>query len=298
MSATLVMARRVVRPAALVAAPVLALAAAWWATRAPAPQAAAGAHDHASMARGADSARAVSLTVDQARRIGVTFAPVTASALAREIRTVGQVAFDETRVQTIAPKIDGWVERLYVDFTGRAVTRGEPLMAVYSPMLVTAQEELLLARRLAGEVADGSADARAGAADLLASARRRLAYWDIPAAEVARIERTGQVQRTLTLRASATGVVIEKSVTVGQRIMAGEALFRVADPSTVWIEGDVYEQDLRAIRIGQTATAELDAFPGERWTGRIAYVYPTLSPETRTRTRGCASSRACTRRSA
>ena len=279
-------ARRALRLAALVAVPVAALAAAWWATREPAAPAAATAaaagHDHAAMARAAGDAGPVSLSADQARRIGVTFATVTASPLARQVRTVGQVTFDETRVRTIAPKVDGWVERLYVDYTGRPVRRGEALMAVYSPMLVTAQEELLLARRLAGEVAGGAADARAGADDLLASARRRLAYWDVPADEIARVERTGRVQRTLTLRATAEGVVIEKNVTAGQRIMAGEALYRVADLATVWIDGDVYEQDLRAVRAGQAAVAEFDAYPGERWTGRIAYVYPTLAPETRT----------------
>ena len=103
-----------------------------------APQAAAGGHDHASMAATGDSARAVMLTADQARLIGVTFVPAEASDVPREIRTVGQVNFDETRVTTISPKVDGWVERLYVDFTGRPVARGEPLFAVYSPMLVTA----------------------------------------------------------------------------------------------------------------------------------------------------------------
>lgn len=273
--------RRLLRGAAIAAIPLAAVAAAWWMTREPAQVAAAG-HQHGGAAPSAESARPVSLTTDQARRIGVTFAAVTSGVLPHEIRTAGQVTFDETRVRTISPKIDGWVERLYVDFTGRAVRRGEPLMAVYSPMLVTAQEELLLARRLVGEVAGGEADARDGAADMLASARRRLAYWDVPAEDVARIERTGQVQRTLTLRATASGVVVEKNVTAGQRVMAGDALFRVADLSTVWVEGNVYEQDLRAIRVGQEATAELDAFPGERWTGRISYVYPTLAPETRT----------------
>jgi Cu(I)/Ag(I) efflux system membrane fusion protein len=192
------------------------------------------------------------------------------------------VTFDETRVQTITTKVDGWVERLYVDYTGRPVRRGEPLMTIYSPALVTAQEELLLARRLARDVADGDADARAGASELVAAARRRLAYWDVPEEEIARVESTGQVQRTLTLRASAGGVVVTKGVTAGQRVAAGEPLFRVADLSMVWVEGDVYEQDLRAVREGQAAFAEFDAYPGARWTGRIAYVYPTLSPETRT----------------
>ena len=276
--------RRVARAVALAALPVVALAVAWWATRSPnaAPEA-SGGHDHASMAAATgDSARPVTLTADQARRIGVTFAPVTASDVPRAIRTVGQVTFDETRVTTVSPKVDGWVERLFVDYTGRPVRRGEPLLALYSPMLVTAQEELLLAHRLARDVAAGTADARAGADELVASARRRLAWWDVPADEIARVERTGQVQRAITLRAPESGVVVEKAVTQGQRIMAGDALYRVADLATVWVEGDVYEQDLRAVRQGQAATAELDAYPGERWTGRIAYVYPTLSPETRT----------------
>jgi Cu(I)/Ag(I) efflux system membrane fusion protein len=267
---------------ALVAVPVAALVVAWWLTRTSTVPTATGGHDHTTMAAPVGAASPVSLTGDQARRIGVTFAPVTASVLPREIRTVGQVTVDETRVQTIAPKIDGWVEQLYVNFTGRVIQRGEPLMRVYSPMLVTAQEELLLAQRLVGDVAGGAPDAQAGAADLVASARRRLAYWDIQADEIAAIERSGQVQRTLTLRSSATGVVVEKNVTTGQRIMAGEALFRVADLTTVWVEADVYEQDLRAIRTGQIAVAEFDAYPGERWTGRIAYVYPTLDTETRT----------------
>ena len=274
--------QRFFRGVALAALPLTALAVAWWATRDAATPAAAGGHDHASMATPTDSARPVALTAEQARRIGVTFAPVEASDVPRQIRTVGQVAFDETRLTTIAPKVDGWVERLHVDYTGRPVRRGEPLFAIYSPMLVTAQEELLLAHRLARDVAAGSADARSGADDLVTSARRRLAYWDVPASEIARVERTGEVQRALTLYAPTSGVVVEKNVTQGQRVMAGEALYRVADLSTVWVEGDVYEQDLRAVREGQPATADFDAYPGERWTGRIAYVYPTLSPETRT----------------
>lgn len=276
-------ARRALRIGTLITVPATALVVAWWMTRTPAVPPAAAGHDHAN-APAAPSAPTgpVTLTDDQARRIGVTFAPVAATVLSREVRTVGQVTVDETRVRTIAPKIDGWVEELYVDFTGRAIRRGEPLMRVYSPMLVTAQEELLLARRLARDVAGSASDAQAGTDDLITSARRRLAYWDIPADEIAAIERSGEVQRTLTLRSSASGVVVEKNVTTGQRIMAGEVLFRVADLSTVWVEADVYEQDLRAIRTGQVAVAEFDAYPGEQWTGRIAYVYPTLSTETRT----------------
>ena len=275
-------ARRALRWAAIIGAPLLAIGLAWFATRDGDVEPADTAHGHAGMAMGGDTARSVSLAAVEQRRIGVTFAPVTLGPLGREVRTVGQVAVDETRLHTITTKVDGWVERLHVDFTGQYVQRGAPLLALYSPMVVTAQEELLLAQRLRGETAGGSAEARDGAADLVASARRRLAWWDVPADEVARIERTGQVQRTVTLRAPATGFVLEKNVTAGQRIMAGEPLYRVADLSTVWVEGEVYEQDLRTVAAGRSVTAEFDALPGERRTGRVAYVYPTLSPETRT----------------
>lgn len=266
----------------IAAVPLVALVAAVLLTRDSAPAATSGGHDHSTMAQPSGAARPVSLTADQARRIGVTFAAVEATPARREIRTVGQVTFDETRVTTISPKVDGWVERLHVDFTGRPVRRGEPLFALYSPMLVAAQEELLLAHQLTRDVSTGSADTRAGAAELITSARRRLAYWDVPAEEIARIERTGQVQRTVTLRAATSGMVIEKNVTEGQRVMAGDRLYKVADLATVWVEGEVYEQDLAGVREGQTVGVELTAWPGQRRQGRIAYVYPTLSPETRT----------------
>ena len=274
--------RRPLRIAAIVAAPLLAVGVAWLATRDRGGHATAAGRDTMATTAGGDTARAVTVGRTDARRIGLTFAPVTLGPLGREVRTVGQVAVDETRVRTISLKVDGWVERLDVNYTGQAITAGQPLLSLYSPMLVTAEEELLLARRLTSEVAGGPAEARAGSEDLAASARRRLAWWDVPAEEIARVERTGQPQRTLTLRAPVGGVVLEKSVTAGQRVMAGEVLYRVADLSSVWVEGDVYEQDLRAIHVGQVATAELEALPGERFTGRVAYVYPTLSPETRT----------------
>ena len=239
------------------------------------------AHDHGAAAAARD-AGPVTLTPDAERRIGVTYTVATSGTLAPDIRTVGQVTFDETRVKAISPKVDGWVERLHVDFTGQPVRVGDPLLALYSPMLVAAQEELILAKRLASEVSAGTSDAIQGAQELLASARRRLTYWDVPPSEIERIERTGEVQRTITLRAAASGVVVEKLVLSGQRIMAGDALYRVADLSVVWVEGEVFEQDLAAVRIGLPAVAEFEAYPGEQWSGRIAYLYPTLNPETRT----------------
>jgi len=273
--------RRAWRRALYVVLPLAAVATVYFATRDPDEGAADGAagHNHGAAP---DSARAVMLSSEEAQRIGVTYAVAAVTPLTREIRTVGQVTFDETRVRTIAPKIDGWVERLHVDFTGQLVTAGTPLLVLYSPMLVTAQEELLLAKKLSADVAEGSDDARRSAQELLTSARRRLAYWDIPASDIARIERTGEVERALPLYAPIGGFVVEKNVLQGQRIMAGEALYKIADLSTVWVEGEVFEQDLSSVRLGVRAVAELEALAGERFLGRITYVYPTLDPETRT----------------
>jgi Cu(I)/Ag(I) efflux system membrane fusion protein len=198
-----------------------------------------------------------------------------------QIRTVGQVTYDETRLSTLNPKIEGWIEKLYVDFTGAAVRKGQPLLAVYSPMLVSAQEELILARRLLDQ-AGGNTVAADNARELLDGARRRLAYWDISADEIARIEQTGTPQKTLTLRAPASGVVIEKNVVSGARIMPGMDIYRIADLSTVWIEGEVFEKDLAQIGIGRMAQVTLESYPGRRFQARVAYVYPTITESSRT----------------
>ncbi|HEX4936212.1 MAG TPA: efflux RND transporter periplasmic adaptor subunit [Gemmatimonadaceae bacterium] len=264
---------------------VAAVAGTYYATRGTQAPPAASGHDHAAMAGGAGAgatASPVSLTDDQARRIGVTYAVATMGPLAREVRTVGQITFDETRLQAFAPKVDGWVERLFVNSTGQPVAAGQPLLALYSPMLVQAQEELLLARQLSQEMTAASADARGGSTSLLESARRRLAFLDIPDREIAEIERSGQVRRTLTLYSPASGYVLEKNLVPGQRIMAGEALYRIADLRTVWVEGEVFEQDLADVRVGQMVHADLPALPGEHRMGTIAFIYPTVSPDTRT----------------
>ncbi len=240
-------------------------------------------HDHAAMTSGPrDSLREVRLGSSDARRIGVTFAEATRAPLGQAVRAVAEVTWDETRAATIALKVDGWVERLYVNFTGQPVRRGDPLLDLYSPMLVTAQEELLLARRLAGDVAAGTSDAGRDAAELVESSRRRLRYWDVPADAIERLERSGQPSRTITLRAPVGGVVVEKLVTQGQRIMAGDPVLRIVDLSRIWVEGEVFERDLAALRTGQSATVEFQALPGETRTGRISYVYPILDATTRT----------------
>jgi Cu(I)/Ag(I) efflux system membrane fusion protein len=241
-------------------------------------------HNHAAMT-GGDELNPVRLTSEAARLIGVTFAEVQFRPVRRTVQTVGRIVYDETRLATVNPKIDGWVERLYVDFTGAPVREGQALMDVYSPKLVSAQEELILARRLADDTA-GREGGRASqtAQELLQSSRRRLLYWDIPADEIQRIEETGEVRKALTLRSPASGVVVEKGVVEGDRIMPGMTVYRIADLSTVWVETDVFEKDLSLVRVGQDAHVTLEAYPDRGFHGRVTYVYPTVSMESRTGT--------------
>jgi Cu(I)/Ag(I) efflux system membrane fusion protein len=236
----------------------------------------------ASDSTGVAGRQTVMLSPAAAHRIGVTYAPVALGPVVRQVRTVGQVSYDEQKVTTIAPKLDGWVDSLFVNYTGQTVRRGEPLLTIYSPMAVAAEEELVLARQLRERVAQGTGDARSGADDLLAGARRRLAYWDIAASDIAQIESTGVVRKTLTLRSPATGVVVQKSVVAGQRIMAGQALYQIVDLRTVWVQGEVFERDLPAVRLGQRVDATFEALPGAVRTGRITFIDPEINPDTRT----------------
>ncbi|HEU5303359.1 MAG TPA: efflux RND transporter periplasmic adaptor subunit, partial [Gemmatimonadales bacterium] len=273
-------ATRRLRRAAFGLALAAAAGVAFWATRDKAPQEGAG-HAHGAAAT-AGEAMPVTLGPREQARIGITFAPVLRAPLDRTVRTVAQVSYDETRVKTVAPLIDGWVDRLFVNFTGQSVRPGDPLFSIYSPMVVTAQQELLLARRLVHDLSAGTPEAARSANDLLESARRRLQYWGVPQQEVQRLETTGEVRRTITLRSPYAGVVVDKPVLAGQRIMAGEVAYKIADLSRVWLEGEVFERDLSAVRLGRPVTAEFTALPGVVREGRMTYVYPTVNPDTRT----------------
>lgn len=217
----------------------------------------------------------VHLSAVQARAIGVTFTVVERAPLARTVRTVGQVVPAEPGLAEITAKVDGFVAELYVDATGVTVRRGQPLLTVYSPMLVAAQEELLAAKRL-----DSAAHSDDTAA-LLQASRRRLVYWDISAEQIERLERTGEVTKTLTLKAPVDGVVLEKMVVAGQSVMSGMKLYRIADLRTVWIEGAVFEQDLAFMRVGALVRAELAAYPGRPVNGRVSFVWPTVDEQSR-----------------
>jgi Cu(I)/Ag(I) efflux system membrane fusion protein len=252
----------------------------------PAPDTMAGmpgmSGEAADTATTAGERQSVHLTAAQARAIGLTYTVVTRGPLVRTVRTVGQVVPAEPNLADITPKIDGFVDRLFVDATGVSVRRGQPLLAIYSPMLVSAQQELLTALHLAQSVDSTAPEAQRNAQDLVAAARRRLAYWDISAEQIDQLERTGEVTKNLTLVAPFDGVVMEKMVVAGQGVMPGMKLYRLANLSTVWVEGDVFEQDLALIRVGASVHVELAAYPGRTFTGRVSFVWPMVEEQSRT----------------
>ena len=224
----------------------------------------------------------IHLTADEVATFGITFGTADVRPLSRTVRTVGIVGFDETRMAFVAPKFGGWVDRLHVDFTGQPVRRGQPLLEVYSPELVAAQEELLLAARMAEDVGESQVENVAeGARDLYASARRRLAYWDISEQQIDQLLETREVRKTLTLYAPVSGVVMEKDVFAGQAFQPGKNLYMIADLSEVWVSAEVFEADAGLVREGMPAEVEVAALPGSTFSGTIEYVYPTLEGRTR-----------------
>jgi Cu(I)/Ag(I) efflux system membrane fusion protein len=267
----------------------LVLAACGGGAKNASPMAGMTAEEHAKMQAGGTAAdtgaigqrEPVHLTADQARALGVTYLTVRRDTMSRDIRTVGQIVAPESTLTSITPKIEGFVEHLDVNYTGQLVHRGEPLLTLYSPMLVAAEQELLTAKRLAAQTDSSGGDAARYADEMLQAARRRLAYWDITPEQIAQIERTGDVTKTLALVAPFDGIVLTKDVVEGQRVMPGMQLYRLADLRTVWIEGDVFEQDLAFVRLGSRAHFELAAYPGERLAGRVSFVYPTVDPASR-----------------
>jgi len=225
----------------------------------------------------------VQISPEKQQLIGVKFGTVEMRLLEKIIRTVGRVDYDEKRIVTVSPKIGGWIEDLYVDFTGRFVSKGEPLLTIYSPELVSTQEEYLIALRAKKDLAKSPFPEVAGSGNSLAeSAKRRLKLWDISDDQIKALEESGQVKKTLTLHSPFSGFVLEKAAYNGMNVMPGIALFKLADLSVVWLYADIYEYELPFIRLGQQASVQLSYIPGEIFTGKAIYIYPSLNPETRT----------------
>jgi len=217
------------------------------------------------------------------QNMNVRTAPVQQKDLATTVNAVGKVEYDEQKLYNVNTKISGWIEQLFVDYTGKMVQRGQPLFSIYSPELVTTQQEYLLALKNQKKVSSSSFQTiRAGGNSLLEATRKRLEYWDIPESEIERLEQTGEIKKAITLKAPASGVVLHKNAVAGEFIKAGTPAFKIADLSTVWVQASVYDYEVPWIREGQSAEMELSYQPGETYRGRVAYIYPSLDQKSRT----------------
>ncbi|MBI4817429.1 MAG: efflux RND transporter periplasmic adaptor subunit [Deltaproteobacteria bacterium] len=224
----------------------------------------------------------VEIDTNRQQLIGLNTIQVARGAVGGAWRTVGRVAIDETRVRHINVKISGFVERVFVDFVGKKVRNGDPLFTIYSPDLLSAQEEYLLALKTKGALSKAGGSATNDGDDLVAAALRKLALWDVPVSEIDRVERSGQPSKTLTFYSPLDGVVTKKDVVEGMKLDAGAMPYEIVDLSSVWVLADVYERELRFVKEGMAARLELNAFPNRDFKGKVVFLDPLLDPKTRT----------------
>jgi membrane fusion protein, copper/silver efflux system len=217
------------------------------------------------------------------RLAGVQTAVAERQELTRTTRAPGLVVPDETRLRHVHSRTSGWIEKLYVNYTGQQVRAGQPLLSIYSPELLATQQEFLRAREAAARFSGSSLpEVRRGGEELLTAARSRLELLDVPPGFISHLESTGKAQRTVILTAPASGYVTGKEIFEGQEVQPGMDLLTLTDLSRVWIEAGFYEYEARALRLGQKVVVTLPYDPGGRLTGRVAFIYPTLDPQSRT----------------
>ena len=244
----------------------------------PAPQADQTAGSAALVARGD-----VSIEPQRQQLIGVRVAPVMRETMSADIRTTGVIRYDETRQADINVKLDGWIRQLFVDYTGQFVQKGQPLFTFYSPDLLNAENEFVLALQTRDQVQQSTvADARVYADRIVDAARQRFALWDLTSDDVAAVEQSRQSRGVVTFRSLVSGYVLDKQAVQGMHVTPGQTLYKVADLSVVWIDADVYEQDVSQVRVGTRASVTLDAYPGQTFSGRAIYIYPFVEENTRT----------------
>jgi Cu(I)/Ag(I) efflux system membrane fusion protein len=234
---------------------------------------------------GDTSVPAGTVTIDPTvvQNIGVRTTAAKLTTLSRTIRTVGRVAFDEERVARLHPKYDGWIEKLFIDRTGDSVTKDTMLMAIYSPQLVATQEEYLLALNNAETLKESPfRDIREGAASLKRSARERLELFDVPAHQIAELERTRKVMKSVHIHSPFDGIVMNIGAREGSRITPETELYMIADLSKLWVIVDLYEDDMPWVKEGDMAQMRVSGIPGETFEGKVAYIYPYLEAKTRT----------------
>jgi len=216
-----------------------------------------------------ESSGLVNLSTEKIQKLGVRTETAELRNLGRSIRAVGITQINEQKLYSVAPRFEAWIDRLYVNTTGQYVQKDQALMEVYSPELSSAQAEY-------------TAAAQAGLKILADASLERLRNWGIDEAQLGELSISAKPRQTVTLRAPAAGIVLEKNVVQGMRFMAGETLYKIADLSTVWITAEIFEQDLAFVKTGQKAKIRINAYPDQEYSAKIAYIYPTLNNQTRT----------------
>jgi RND family efflux transporter MFP subunit len=237
--------------------------------------------DEQAMAR--MPAGTVSISPEKQVLAGVRTAVVQRKPLSRDIRTTAQIVADETRIAHVHVKVAGFIDKVYVDFVGQQVKKGQPLFTLYSPDLVSTQEEYLIAKR--GNATLGNApfqEISEGSKSLLQSARQRLKLWDISDDQIKELDETGKVSKDLTFYSPITGFVTDRKVFPQTSVTPDTELYTVSDLSTVWADADIYEYEVPFVHLGQRVTLTLSYYPGKTYTGNISFVYPTVDPQTRT----------------
>jgi RND family efflux transporter MFP subunit len=223
------------------------------------------------------------IPTDKQQLMGVRYGTVVRAPVSKGLRATGRIAYDETKIARIHPKVEGWIEKVYVDFTGKLVQKGQPLVDIYSPALVSTQSEFLLAAKARDYLGSNSfREISSGALSLYDSARKRLLLWDIDEKSIEEIEKAGQPKKALTLYSPISGFVLDRKAYDRQRITPDTELYAIADLSNVWVLADIYEYESKQIQPGQKAQLELSYFPGKRLAGVVDYIYPQLEPSTRT----------------
>jgi Cu(I)/Ag(I) efflux system membrane fusion protein len=224
----------------------------------------------------------VNFSTQKVQKLGVRSEAAQLRSLDKTVRAAGRIEADERRIVMIAPKFEGYVERLHVNVTGQSVAKGQPLFEVYSPELVSVQREYAIAVQGAASLKGADSPAQLGMGRLVESSLQRLKNWDISEEQIKALVASGETKRTLTFRSPVAGIVTEKKAVQGMRFMPGEALYQVSDLSAVWVVADVFEQDLALVKAGAKAQVRINAYPSKAFAGTVTYVYPTLKAETRT----------------
>ena len=228
-----------------------------------------------------DGDTAINIGIDKVQKLGVRSAAATLRVLDKTIRAAGRIEIDERRAYAVAPKFEGWVERLHVNTGGQAVRKGQPLFDAYSPELISAQREYAIAVQGEKSLQQADGEARNSMRQLSEASLARLRNWDMPEGQINELA-DGKTRRSLTFHAPVSGIVLEKKAVQGMRFMPGEVLYQIADLSSVWVVADVSEQDIGLVRVGGVARVNIEAYPDTGFSGKVAFIYPTLNAATRT----------------